>query len=53
MIDWAEYLNENDDVAQITLMAAEQELSKKPLISLSSIEVEEDNLTFEKIMEGK
>lgn len=28
MIDWVEYLNENDDISPPVLMAAEQELSK-------------------------
>lgn len=52
MIDWAEYLNENEDVAQITLMAAERELSKRPHIDLSSIEIEEDKVpTFKELME--
>lgn len=54
MIEWADYLNENDDIASLTLMAAEQELSKKPLISLSSIEIEEDKMpTFKELMEEK
>lgn len=54
MIDWVEYLNENEDVAQITLMAAEQELSKRPHIDLSSIEIEEDKVpTFKELMEEK
>lgn len=53
MVDWTEYLNENDDISPSVLMAAEQELSKKPLISLSSIEIEEDTLTSENIMEEK
>lgn len=52
MIDWVEYLNENDDVAQITLMAAEKELSKRPHIDLSSIEVEKTIPSFKEIMEG-
>lgn len=54
VIEWADYLNENDDIASLTLMAAEQELSKKPLISLSSIEIEEDKMpTFKELMEEK
>lgn len=54
MIDWAEYLNENDDIAQATLMAIEQELSKRPHIDLSSIEIEEDKVpTFKELMEEK
>lgn len=54
MIEWADYLNENDDVAPLTLMAAEQELSKRPHIDLSSIEIEEDKVpTFKELMEEK
>lgn len=54
MIDWAYYLNEIDDMAPSTLMAAEQELSKRPHIDLSSIEIEEDKVpTFKELMEGK
>lgn len=53
MIDWAEYLNENDDIAQTTLMAAERGLSKRPHIELSSIEIEENKMpTFKELMEG-
>lgn len=52
MINWVDYLNENDDVASFTLMTAEQELSKKAHIDLSSIEIEETTPTFKEIMEG-
>ena len=52
MIDWVEYLNENDDIAPLTLMAAEKELTKKPHIDLSSIEVEKTTPIFEEVMEG-
>lgn len=52
MINWADYLNENDNIAPLTLMAAEQELSKRPHIDLSSIEIEEDKVpTFKELME--
>lgn len=54
MIDWAYYLKEIDNMAPSTLMAAEQELSKRPHIDLSSIEIEEDKVpTFKELMEGK
>lgn len=55
MIDWAYYLKEiDDDMAPSTLMAAEQELSKRPHIDLSSIEIEEDKVpTFKELMEEK
>lgn len=52
MIDWGDYLNENDDIAPLTLMKAEQELSKRPYINLSSIEVEKTTPTFKEVMEG-
>lgn len=56
VIDWEEYFDSCDEdeiIPLITLTAAEQELTKKPLISLSSIEIEEERVpTFKELMEG-
>lgn len=49
--EWGEFLNENaENMAPQTLCNLERFLSKKELISLNSIPIDEDENTFEKVM---
>lgn len=49
--EWGKFLNENaEDMAPQALCNLERLLSKKQLISLNSISIDEDENIFEKVM---